>query len=87
MGNPCRAIKQIPLQLGWLVLQSLVNQHQNLPKLKINQQPRAKHLNAVESPLGAAVAAVAAGAAGAAGAVGAAAMEVSEVADWDLEDI
>lgn len=84
MGNPCRAIKQIPLQLGWLVLQSLVNQHQNLPKLKINQQPRAKHLNAVESPLGAAVAAVAAGAAGA---VGAAAMEVSEVADWDLEDI
>lgn len=60
------------------MLQSLVNQHQNLPKLKINQQPRARHLNAAESPLGVAVAAVAAGAT---------VMEVSEVADWDLEDI
>ena len=60
------------------MLQSLVNQHQQLPKLKINQQPRARHLNASESPLGAAVAAEAAGAAGA---VGAAAMEVLEVAD------
>lgn len=66
------------------MLQSLVNQHQNLPKLKINQQPRARHLNAAESPLGAAVAAVAAVAAGA---VAAAAMKVSEVTDWDLEDV
>ena len=72
MRNPRRAIKQILLQLRWPALQSLVNQHQQLPKLKINQQSRARHLNAAESPLGGAVAA---------GATGAAAVEVLEVPD------
>ena len=72
MRNPRRAIKQILLQLRWPALQSLVNQHHQLPKLRINQQPRARSLNAAESPLGAAVAA---------GVTEAAAVEVLEVAD------
>ena len=70
MGSPHKAIKQMLLHLRWLALQSLVKQRQYLPKLKISQQPRERHLNVAESPLGAA---------GAAGAV-----EVSEVAE-DME--
>ena len=32
-------------------LQSLLSQRQHLPKLKINRQPRGRHLNAAESAL------------------------------------
>lgn len=47
----------LPPQLLLPLPQSLLNQHQHLPKLKIKQQPRGRHLNAVESALEAAEAA------------------------------
>lgn len=72
----------LPLQL-LLPLQSLLNQPQYLPKLKINQQSRGRHLNALESDL---EAVAAAGVAVEEVAEVVEVMEVAEVVDSGMEE-